>query len=397
MVHFTFAFSYTLIVALLLSLFASVVSATTATTTTGKSLLLSQHQRGFPFGRRQLQEGGDGGLCIDDGSGSVGVAFDDAFREAAFDRSLYDSSCNCTDAGLDELSSLATNSFDGEDASLAALNKAISELQGNQEFGCVNKCEFCYQKMTATDTVVCGLLETSEQRLFEGSPGTNLTLQDVQSESFFDLLSAQQLYNVCITFTKGYTGQVCFSGSASTGAAFVANGTQVNNDGVQRNCSVSYNGVACNSCILDAQTDSDEVCRIADCSNLLEDGADVMINTCEGTGTSGLFEIVQLFTDVNSTDGFSAGQCGDAIVLVSGTDGNISIGTPTSSTPPAAAAPSSGATTAPAPNPAPSSNAATPTTSGTGRQRQQQVMTAACVSMLATTTLSMSVLFAQWW
>jgi hypothetical protein len=129
-----------------------------------------------------------------------------------------------------------------------------------------------------------------------GLSDVNVTLEDLSNGS--SLATSTEEYTLCMEFTKGLSGTVCF------GDQFTDNGGI---DNVSVNCTVSYNGVECNNCTV-------PLCRVADCSNAVTttDGDnDGMFDTCQGTGTPGLFEIVQLFDNAemfgNAEDVAAAG------------------------------------------------------------------------------------------
>lgn len=176
-------------------------------------------------------------------------------------------------------------------------NALIGSLYAMSEYQCVNNCETCLND-------VCAKLDTRE---------LSSTTNEIPNYTYGEIISGEyDVYSAianatfslsnCITFTGYLDGKICFGIDFDT-VPIPFSDTP---------CSIEYNGVACNSCVIpSADFLAGGNCYTADCTNF---DSSAMINSCNGTGFVGPFAFLGILETENVTDStFTVGSCdGDA-------------------------------------------------------------------------------------
>ena len=231
-------------------------------------------------------------LCSPNGDGVVFP--DDYFNILAFN-SQYEPVCVCfedtnTEEIFSDIGGANTTEF------INNLNAAFSNLLGVIEYDCINSCANCFN-----DEEYCGLLQTTENSLLQGTEG-NFTVEELRNgeitEASFEHLIRESFFSIttCINYTKGETGRLCYGGNFNLSA--------------EPSCFVQYNDIMCNSCTFPNDpfaNEEDSDCFVADCSNV---GAANWINTCNDTGYDAAFRFLAFSESGVGNTSLTLGSCG---------------------------------------------------------------------------------------
>jgi hypothetical protein len=317
------------VVLLLLLLFCSSPSLVTPRGLLSSTVLQAQRSRLLP---RQLQSDNSSTVTLYTGQpqcdGKNGSLV--SLAKAPFDTSLnvyaakiYQPTCSCEQVPyngptvLGPLESLApTNTSTIVDLSifLANYNPVFVQLENYIAYTCLNTCETCYTN------VYCGIYNTSFSYLHQGGEA-NFTVEESFPVSLenADLITGSIPYmklltlgtEVCLQYTMGFKGIVCFSQHVSFDFRGKVNLRAIN-------CTVTYNNQVCNSCALlntgDNITATDS-CFVGDCSNLAtaESNETLVWNTCLNQDTSvfqGRFSLLKSVMGFQSLSDFGTlGRC----------------------------------------------------------------------------------------
>lgn len=198
----------------------------------------------------------------------------------------YQPICTCSEVNnFDSLSS-----FDpSQGFEIDRFNQLISDLQIDIDWKCDNQCSMCFPLGD------CALVDVAFITAFEGIDAS-FSLADLLSldpnGGASQFLRGEQSTEICTEFTSGQTGKACLKDTV--GVDFL------DNSNVERPCSLTYNGLDCLSCTIDAAG-----CLIADCSN---HGVS-SVNTCAKTGVDTIFQILPFYTGAAIGGGLTLG-CG---------------------------------------------------------------------------------------
>lgn len=232
----------------------------------------------FPTQKARTLQTGGGDVC------EPSDVFDDTDSLQQFSAS-YEPACTCLfDSPFDITAYFEDNPFP-ENATLFQdwindFNTYGSNLDSDQQLGCVNKCSACASKESP-----CLLFEEQSRTVIRA--GLNISLEefrafaelsDDEAEEFF--LNQFVLFFQKITSTSCYmaagssSGNVCFTisteFSSEDGSTFIEA-----LDASTIGCAMSVDDVDCTSCGVDA---ADE-CIIADCTNI-GGNSSATINSC---------------------------------------------------------------------------------------------------------------------
>jgi len=237
------------------------------------------------FFQRSLQSDPIGAdVCNADGSPALDGGLAQVFADS------YQPTCSCAEnSNVEELES-ALGGAGGFDIDL--FNQLIGNLFIDIAWNCDNFCATCFP------TGACGYIGANFDADFAGIP-SDFTLEDLVGGAFNsigDLLTGTQIFSLCMDYSVGQTGTVCVGSTLDVESLALPEGTE-------QPCDLSYQGVACNSCVIDPQG-----CWIADCS---VHGVP-SINTCTGTGVDGIFQILPYYTGNADTSALGVGVCGAA-------------------------------------------------------------------------------------
>jgi hypothetical protein len=196
------------------------------------------------------------------------------------------------------------NPINGVESFVDQVNTLLGSLYSMSQYQCINECETCLND-------VCGILETSALSSTSNNIG-NLSLSEILAGNFETLSSianATFIFSNCVTFMGSSVGKICFMVDFDTVPIPLSDAP----------CTIEYNGVACNSCVIpDADFLTGGNCFTADCTNI---DASAMLNSCNGTGFVGPFVFLNLLETKNVTNGtFTVGSCNGAIAPVSPSD-----------------------------------------------------------------------------
>jgi hypothetical protein len=194
------------------------------------------------------------------------------------------------DNGDEVLQGLFDLSLNRNSTSLAEdFNTLVGTYLINISFMCTNGCESCYNG-------VCGLLEIAEENL-QGTTKSNFTKAQILAYTYDidPFATGRYYYRGCFDYTSGSTfdGKLCFGLDLDGVVIF---------DGPET-CFITYDDVACTSCIVD----SDTFCYVADCTNI---DSSAMINSCNGTGFVGPFAFLEVLdTESDARRNATLGSC----------------------------------------------------------------------------------------
>jgi hypothetical protein len=192
------------------------------------------------------------------------------------------------------------------DAFVDGFNQALGQLARSSEYSCLNDCESCFADNDGN--TLCGIWETREAMSIANRPG-NFTLQQILSQNITTedtialISNATFAFDNCITYTVNQSGTLCAS----------VNLTTIPVEGKDQPCTITYNDVTCNSCLITGV----DACFVADCTNV---HGDTKIDSCStGGGTDGLvgpFVFLRYLSDdfgnstgTNTTTVISPGRC----------------------------------------------------------------------------------------
>jgi hypothetical protein len=190
-------------------------------------------------------------------------------------------------AGLQALILNRTDSFADD------FNTLFGTLYSRSAYMCANGCETCYKG-------VCGLLEvTKETSIAYGK--SNFTADQIlngQIDSMPFISNFTFFLKNCVQYTSGtaFDRQLCFGVDLGNAADATSS---------QQMCSLEYDGVACNSCVIDLA--SVDGCYLADCTNI---DASATIESCTGTGFVGPFVFLGMLRSDNiNGSSLTLGSC----------------------------------------------------------------------------------------
>jgi hypothetical protein len=287
----------------------------------------------FPTQKARTLQSGGGDVC------EPSDVFDDTDSLQQFSAS-FEPACTCVfDSPFDISTYFEDNPFP-QNATLFQdwindLNTYGSNLESDQQLGCVNKCSACASKESP-----CLLIEKQSRSVIRA--GLNISLEEfIAFAELSDDEAAEFFLNQFVLFFQKITSTSCYmaAGSSNGNVCFTISTEFSSEEGITFieaqgastiGCAMSVDDVDCTSCDVDAAGE----CLIADCTNI--GGNSVMINTCnkDRASYSGVFgpfydleiQPQDLTYTLGSCDGFS----GSTLAAPSAPSGTTSVAGPVS-------------------------------------------------------------------
>ena len=252
------------------------------------------------WSRRNLQRATTpgSGFCVE-GSGP-NTFVEGNFETVAF-ATDFGPNCTCSKGGsgsnitatILELDMTATEGdAAAKDAFVARFNEELDRFESEAQSSCANDYETCFE-----NDEYCGNMEVSQVYKFGLGSGNFATFDEIVAwrsqtpgtaditlfyilDFFSDLTDKVEVdIEFCLTYTKGEFGTVCVEIEIEEDMA---------DNAVEVSCNLSYNGVACDSCSFNVDTECITAsCDVHGISN---------IDSCDGNGIRGslyLFECLQ--------------------------------------------------------------------------------------------------------